>query len=510
MMDLWSCIKKLGQFGDRQNSFNVAAWLFVRVVGACLLIAFLSLDQQLLGLLGSRGIAPVRSTLQDLAVSFGQYAPFHRPSLFWLDCSDGMLVLCCKAGELAALCAIAGVMSAPALLTCFVIYLSFVNVGSVFLDFQWDHLILETTLLAAFLLPFRRLEPPWTAGASVCSLGVLWLLRWLLLRVMIVSGVVKLLSGCPLWRNMTAVTFFFQDQLLPTHFAWYAHQLPLWCHSLATGATLFIEIIVPLCMFAPHRVRSLGAVILIVLQCAMMLVGDHGFINLLTIALCFLLIDDAVWLSVMPHHLGARLAASGTDVPIPSALRLNAYVVARRTVVLLVLFASLVQVVDTFDRQLSRTAVLAPLFRQLSSYGLTGRYGLYPWVQPERTEIVIEGSYDRVHWLPYEFRYHIGDPGRAPPMVTLYQPRLDWRMRFAALDSAEHGLWFDRFLRLLLAGSPPVLSLIETNPFPAIAPAYVRASLYEYSFTNSHERNTNGEWWHRRFLRFYSPPIALP
>jgi Protein of unknown function (DUF1222). len=56
---------------------------------------------------------------------------------------------------------------------------------------------------------------------------------------------------------------------------------------------LFVEIIVPFFIWAPRRVRLTAAGLLIFLQIAIAITGNYCFFNLLTIALCLLLIDDA-------------------------------------------------------------------------------------------------------------------------------------------------------------------------------------------------------------------------
>ncbi len=94
--------------------------------------------------------------------------------------------------------------------------------------------------------------------------------------------------------------------------------------------------------------------------------------------------------------------------------------------------------------------------------------GLYPIVMTERTEIVIEGSDDLINWKPYEFKYHIGDVALAPPSVAPYQPRLDWRMRFAAIDYPEYVKWFHRFVSRLQSNSPAVVSLLRSILFPTV------------------------------------------
>jgi hypothetical protein len=126
-----------------------------------------------------------------------------------------------------------------------------------------------------------------------------------------------------------------------------------------------------------------------------------------------------------------------------------------------------------------------------------------------RPEIIVEGSQDGVTWQSYEFKYKVGEPQRAPPIVAPHQPRLDWQMWFAALDDIRGEPWFMNFLARLLQGSPTVVRLLQVNPFPDSPPRYIRARLFEYHFTNALERQQTGAWWKREEKGFYCPPVSI-
>ena len=105
--------------------------------------------------------------------------------------------------------------------------------GQIFLGYQWDLLLLETGLLAIFFAPWQL--RPKLAEEPEPSRTLVWLIRWLTFRLMFTSGVVKLLDENPLeptWRQLTALTYHYETQCIPTAIAWYAHQLPLWFHQL--------------------------------------------------------------------------------------------------------------------------------------------------------------------------------------------------------------------------------------------------------------------------------------
>ena len=133
--------------------------------------------------------------------------------------------------------------------------------GQDFWSFQWDILLLEAGFLAIFLDE---------------SHGRQWLFRWLLFRLMFMSGLVKLLSGDAAWRNLTALGYHYETQPLPTPLAWYMFQLPGWFQKASTAVVFLTELLVPLLIFAPARLRQIAAYLLIGLQVLILLTGLRG------------------------------------------------------------------------------------------------------------------------------------------------------------------------------------------------------------------------------------------
>jgi hypothetical protein len=83
-------------------------------------------------------------------------------------------------------------------------------------------------------------------------------------------------------------------------------------------------------------------------------------------------------------------------------------------------------------------------------------------------------------------------------------------MWFAALGNSQDNPWFENFCERLLQGSPPVLALLQKNPFPKHPPQFIRAELYEYHFTDPAEWRATGAWWQREPAGEYLTPMALP
>jgi hypothetical protein len=127
----------------------------------------------------------------------------------------------------------------------------------------------------------------------------------------------------------------------------------------------------------------------------------------------------------------------------------------------------------------------------------------------ERPEIIVEGSDDANTWQAYEFKWKPGDVKRPLRFLAPHQPRLDWQMWFAALGFYHNHPWVHTFLIRLLEGSPAVLSLLKTNPFPNKPPRYVRCVLYDYRFTNRAEHRATKAFWKAERRGVYCPVLEL-
>jgi predicted DCC family thiol-disulfide oxidoreductase YuxK len=520
-----------GQVGP--PSFLLVRWIFLRLLAIIYLCAFVSLWSQIMGLAGSNGIVPAGDVMKAFQQrSAGWYASMNRyhefPTLCWFSASDRFLNFLCAAGTMLAVLLLFGIAPAPCLFLLWIIYLSLTVVCDVFLGFQWDNLLLETGFLAIFLAPLQWL-PRWPAREAAPSRVVLWLLRWLLIRLMLQSGLVKLLSGDPTWRNLTALTHHYETQPLPTWIGWYAHQLPASFQKFSTAVMFVIELIVPFLGLAPRRPRQVACAAFVSLELLILLTGNYCFFNLLTIALCLLLLDDAAlewWRSwfrkcllrkstvpdLKPTDPAAAVAAEdgqGKSLSGPrkfSSIRWPAFVTIPLAVV--VLATSFVQFWLMFRRPMMGSDPMIAVYQWTAPFRTFNQYGLFAVMTTSRPEIIIEGSNDGVNWEPYEFKYKPGDPGRRPKFVAPHQPRLDWQMWFAALTSYQRNPWLINFCARLLEGSPQVLALLKRNPFPDAPPRFVRAVLYEYHFTNPAERRATGNWWRRDYKGIYLPPVS--
>jgi hypothetical protein len=455
------------------------------------------------GLVGSNGVSPLNQFLPAVYERFGSSAYSLLPTLCWFTASNGFLNFLCGGGVVLSLLLILGIAPALSLVVLFVFYLSLTIAGQTFLSFQWDILLLETGFLSIFLAPWRLW--PTRKRQQPVSRAALFLLKFLLFKLMLMSGVVKLTSGDDCWWNLTALDYHYWSQPLPTVFAWWADKSPEWFKHFSVAFCLVVEIIVPLLIWAPRRPRLIAAGLMIFLQLVIALTGNYCFFNLLTIALCLLLIDDSVAASLCRGAVRRCVANTATQRRGYS----NAFSKGAAIVVIIFTLPINAWLIFTgFKPGADWPRPLVAIYGRLQPFRIVNGYGLFRVMTKDRDEIVIEGSADGIDWLPYEFKWKPGDVMRVPGWCAPHQPRLDWQMWFAALGSYRENPWFVRLIVRLLEGSQDVSRLLAKNPFPHDPPRYIRAMFYRYRFTTLRERRETGAWWKREQLQEYLPTVS--
>jgi hypothetical protein len=506
-------------------TYAIATVVFLRLLGVVYLIAFVSLWVQLDGLIGAHGIAPAADYLDAVKQHYASTNPpaspiWNLPTLAWISASDTSLYAMCAAGTVLALALIAGLAPLPVLFGLWVLYLSLFHVGQVFLSFQWDILLLETGLAAVFVAPAvwrsrLRADPPPPRLA-------MWLVWWILFRLMFESGAVKLswnnwqtiADGSQIsnaWESLTALNYHYWTQPLPVWTSWYAAKLPEWFQKLSTLMVLAIELVLPWFIFGPRVLRYVACAGFVFLMAMIAATGNYNFFNLLTVVLALTLLDDRAW----PQFLQRRIPSSEPPrLLTPPPWRS----------VLLAPFAVLVIVhgIAQVKEAVAPAADARPSLESrigISQFCLVNGYGLFRQMTETRPEIVIEASADGAEWMPYEFRWKPGRLSRRPGFCEPHQPRLDWQMWFEALraeqiydatrrvDLRYMSPWFQAFILRLLHGEPKVLGLVATSPFAA-PPKFVRIALYQYQFTDAAEGRETGNWW-RRELVWIGPGMSL-
>ncbi len=507
----------------------LARWLFLRALGLIHFSAFYSLAFQIRGLIGQNGILPSNEYLAAVARSMsGALHYWYAPTLLWWSTGPHMLMALCWTGMAASVLLVLNVWPRATLLICFVCFLSFVSAAEDFSGYQSDGMLLEATFIALFFAP-RGIRPG--IGALHPSLRAsLFLLQWEWFRIYFESGMVKLASGDPQWRHLTAMDEYYQNGPLPTWIGWYAQHLPHWFHVGSAGATLVLELGLVWMLFMGRRWRIVCFFIVTPWEIGVILTANYTFLNYLVLALGFLLLDDEFLLQWLREKWSTRIptmksavrqplaSAVGTDAGAASgdaqsasaprtSLRRNWRAQVSRlklalsaAVLTLVFYVTVVQMIPRLPLPTWPVTALDP-------FRIANRYGLFAVMTRGRYEIEFQGSNDGQNWTAYPFRYKPQDPSKPPGIYAPYQPRFDWNLWFASLGSWREYPIVPSTEERLLANDRDVLALFANNPFSQAPPRQVRAVLWQYWFTSLSEKRATGLWWNRRLLGLYAPTL---
>ncbi|HEY0786547.1 MAG TPA: lipase maturation factor family protein [Acidobacteriaceae bacterium] len=485
----------------------VARWLFLRALGLVYTSVFYALLFQARGLIGVRGILPAAQYLERLR-QFGGVRFWYAPTVLWMGSSDAALMAVCWAGLLAAVLVVLNLAPRAALGVCFGCFLSFIAVSQDFGQYQSDGMLLEAGFLSLFVAP-KGLRPGWGERWLPARAAVL-LLEWEWFRIYFESGAVKLLSGDPSWRNLTAMYEYYQNGPLPTWVGWYLEQLPHWFQKATAGATLGMELVLVWMICLPRRWRIACFCVVTVWQVGVIASANYAFLNYLVLVLAVWLLDDEAIAWLVPARwregLGSRQGAGVAD----RARGLGGQWAALRvglTAVMLswIGYATTAQLVEMFwpGAPLPSLPIAA-----LEPMRVANQYGLFAVMTPHRYEIEFEGSKDGQSWTAYPFRYKPQALGERPGIYAPYQPRFDWNLWFASLGVWEQAPIVPLTQQRLLENDAEVLSLFRGNPFAAQPPRMVRATLWQYWFATPEEKRKNGVWWRRELVGTYAPTVS--
>jgi lipase maturation factor len=475
-------------------SYWLTRFLILRLLGVVYLVAFLSLAQQVRPLIGHAGLLPADTFLARVAAHAGSRAAGLQvlPSIFWLGASDRALVGGAWLGVALSAVVVAGFANAILLVILWALYLSFVHIGQDWYGYGWEIQLCETGFLAIFLCPLLDARP---FPATPPPRGVVWLLRWLIFRIMLGAGLIKL-RGDRCWRELTCLYWHYETQPIPNPLSRTLHFMPHWFHRLGVLFNHLAELVAPWFVFGPRLARHAAGTVLLAFQVFLIVSGNLSFLNWLTIVPILACFDDAFFARLVPAGLAAR-AARARAAARPS--RGQAFATGALVVVVAVLSVAPVRNLVSPRQAMNRSFDPLDLVNTYGAFGSVGRV---------RREIVFEGTRDAVpdehaHWREYEFPCKPGDPHRRPCVVAPYQYRLDWQIWFAAMSTVQDYPWTLHLVEKLLRGDRAVLALLGSNPFPDAPPRWIRARLYRYRFARE------GTWWERTLVGDWLPPLSL-
>jgi lipase maturation factor 1 len=499
------------------TSHFLARWLFLRALGLVYLSAFFALLFQVRGLIGSQGILPAADYLRAIG-GMGALRFWYVPTLLWFSSGDHTLMALCWVGLIASLILVANVWPRAMLLVCFLCFLSFVSAAQDFSGYQSDGMLLEAGFLSLFLAPsgifpgLGRKQRPVRAA--------MFLLLWEWFRIYFESGVVKLKSGDPTWRNLTAMYEYYQNGPLPTWIGWYLQHLPNWFHVATAALTLVMELVLVWMAFLPRKWKIVCFFIVTAWQVGVIATANYAFLNYLVLILAVLLLDDTFLQRFVPQRWRSRLDqkvlsphvsehAGSPKENTETTQRSNSFASIQSALFAVALtwifYATTAPLVLTFWQ--SAPLLLRPI-TALEPFRIANQYGLFAVMTPHRYEIEFQGSNDGEHWVAYPFLYKPQELKERPRIYAPYQPRFDWNLWFASLGSWRQNPIVPRTEECLLENDQAVLGLFAGNPFSNAPPRLVRAVLWQYWFSTEEEKRRDGTWWRRQLLGTYAPTLT--
>ena len=508
----WRPIREFaGLTGDA--TFLWPRWLVLRAVGFVYLFIFSGILFESQALLGPNGVVPLTEFFPQLREKFPGTleALTEAPSLFWLSSHPAMISLLAWSGLAAALALFLNFAPRLALAACWLLFLSFASTWRVFSPAQLDNLMLEVALLCIPFAP-AGLRP----GLGVASPPrplVLFMVRWLLFRVMFEAGIVKLAAGDPRWRDFTAMEVMYETSPFPTIFGYWDHHLPHAWHLFEIALTFAAELAAPLlAVFAGRRGRWFALAAWTLLQAGIQLTSNFGWLNTASIGLGLLLLDDQMLASAAHRIRLPKLASllSTRAVPgLPPQLapwQLNAL----RGALWLHFAFSLVFLAKACGiPPAAMPAFIAEPVKFISGFRSVNEFSLYAAFDPVRYQVEFEGSNDAGRtWRTFEYRYLPQNPADIAPFIAPRFARFEATLQIVVWNGRKAPL-IPVVASHLLVRNSDVMALFRRDPFPDRPATIVRMRGYRLTFTSLEHRRLTGHFWRKEFAGDYAPALYL-
>ncbi|MDO3644737.1 lipase maturation factor family protein [Mucilaginibacter sp. L3T2-6] len=487
-----------GTFGPAgAPNYWLTRFVLLRLLGAVYAVAFVVAINQVVPLIGSNGLLPASLYLKQIGQAYGSEASgfMHLPSLFWFWHSDTALLVVAWIGFVLSLATLAGYTNGLSLTVLWLLYMSFNHIGQDWYGYGWEIQLTETGFLAIFLCPFFDMRP---FPKQPPPFPVIVLFRWLTFRIMFGAGLIKF-RGDAIWRDGTALNYFFETQPIPGPLSRWFHFLPRMLLKIGVWFNWLAELVAPLFVFWPRAGRHIAGIVIIGFQIVIILSGNLSFLNWLTIVPAIACFDDAFLSGVLPRQLVRKAEAAVRGAEEQAGTPRFIWIV---TIILGMLS------VEPALNILSAKQIMNGSFDPLD---LVNTYGAFGTVGRERPNVIFEGTNDdttggHAIWKPYIYK---GLPvllNKRPPQIAPYQLRLDWQMWFASMSTADQYPWTYNMVWKLLHNDKDAVGLFAGNPFPGKPPRYIRATLYIYNFAKP--GNPQNLYWTRKKVGDWIPALS--
>ncbi len=458
------------------TSGPAVASVFHRLLALVYLGAWVSLLWQVDVLIGSRGLLPLTEWLAKTDASLQTFASF--PTVLLWAPSDFALHAGIWCGIAISAVWIVGFGSRACAFVSALLYLSYATAAREFLHFQWDNMLIEAGVLAAFL--------PRDRSANWIHI----LFRVLLFKLYLESGIAKWQSHLGDWHDGSAMTFYYETAPLPTWIAWYAHALPQWWHELESRLVLVLELLVPWAIFGPRSARLTCCAVLTAFQLVNIASANYGFFCYLSLALHVFLLDD--------RDLRRTPATAQVELKLQNLRTLAAATFATAYIGL-----STVEAIFAFAPPGTLPQTFATARSTYRPWRVVNTYHLFGHITRQRIETEIQ-TFDGTRWKPHHLRYKPGAAADRPPFVAPHQPRIDFRLWFYGLSYQRGTPTYVQALVERICIDPNAVDDLFSESLP-VAPQAVRLVFWDYRFTATHDAS---QWWHRTQVATSHPVLC--
>jgi hypothetical protein len=504
--------RRLRDFGgwSADATYLWPRWLLLRAIGLVFILVFAGIVDDGRALVGPQGLVPVGEFCAKLREIFPHALErfLRAPTLFWISSNAGFAAFLPWCGLAAAVALVLNLAPRLALFVCWAVLLSFVAVWQIFSPTIIDQLMLETALLC---IPFA--PAGWRPGLGPASPPrpiAVFMLRWLLFRIMFESGCSKLFAGDPRWRDFTVLQALHETNPSPTILAYFDYHLPRIFHVGQILLTYVAELAAPLlAVFGGRRGRWFALAAWVALQAGIQLTGNFGWLNTAAIALGVLLLDDQM-LAGAARALGWSRAAGALappDQPLAGASRWTRIVAGLLGLHLLVGLHAFLITAAAKPAPVVPALAARPvdyLFRDFHSANAYIPFATFPAV---RYELEFAGSNDDgVTWRTYPYRYKPSREDRMSPFLAPRFGRFDAAMQLALLQNSPV---VPRVAEQLLRRNPDVMRLFAGDPFPDHPPGVVRMEVFRFAFTDRTTQRQTGRYWIKQFAGDLRPALIL-
>ncbi len=509
----WRRLKDFAALGG-DATYLWPRWLVLRAIGAIYLIIFAGIIADGGALIGPHGLTPVNGLLAQLrdAHPNALVAFLRAPSLFWISGSNGMITVLGWCGLAAAVMLVLNRWPRIALFVCWSIFLSFVTTWRAFSETQPDRVMLELALVAIAFAPAGA-RPGLGSKSPPLPLAV-FMVRWMLFRLMFEAGIMKLLGGDPHWRNFTAMDAMYETTPFPTVLSYLDHQLPQAYHIFEIVLTFVAEIAAPLlAVFAGRRGRWFALGAWTVFQGGIELTNNFGWLNVGAFVLGLTLLDDQMLAAAARKFPGPGLGrwstppAPGPATPTDGTWRHHGWHIALWTYFgLTVLFFAINcgMPVEGFPYALARP--FKTVFWDFRSFN---SFTLFAGTPSNRYAVEFEGSNDGGKtWRLYPFRYQPQRLDQLSPVIAPRYVRFEAALQIAGYSDPPSPL-FGIVAAHLLLRDPDILRLFQSDPFPDRPATMIRMPVYRMSFTDFATYRKTGQYWRKESGGLYQPVMYV-